>query len=139
MILHLELDGIDRHYGKKIVSAKITTHEEPYFGPADALELEFGDGSIIHIFDNGQACCEKRFMKTDDDVSSLVGNTLLEINSKPGPTQDLSDENYEELHETCFIDVLTSGGFITITNHNEHNGYYGGFILRVESVDGNGV
>ena len=28
--------------------------------------------------------------------------------------------------------ISINKGFITITNHNEHNGYYGGFGLAVD-------
>ena len=32
-------------------------------------------------------------------------------------------------HEVCFLEVGTDDGFITISNHNEHNGYYGGSLI----------
>ena len=37
----------------------------------------------------------------------------------------------DECHETTFVEVLTSAGFINFTAHNEHNGYYGGFYIRM--------
>jgi hypothetical protein len=33
------------------------------------------------------------------------------------------------VHETQFLIVDTTKGSFTIVNHNEHNGYYGGFGL----------
>ena len=69
-------------------------------------------------------------MTTDDDVQSLVGGTLTRIEAKPGP--DVDDGG--ECHETVFVEVGTDRGFITIVNHNEHNGYYGGFGLTITEI-----
>ena len=107
-------------YGKEIVEA--TIREE-------ALRLMFSDGSKIKIFDDGQSCCESRYMRTDDDVSSLIGHKLVRIEGKDGPNLNSYDD---DPHETCFVEIATDAGFITITNHNEHNGYYGGFALSIE-------
>lgn len=93
----------------------------------DKLTISFGDGSRIAIWDNGQSCCESRYMTCDDDVKSLVGQKLVRIEGKSGPD---ADGDYD-VHETCFVEIATDGGFITLTNHNVHNGYYGGFGLTV--------
>ena len=66
-------------------------------------------------------------MRTDDDVQALVGHVLLAIEEKPGP--DIDDD--DGCHETCFVEVVTSGAFVTLTNHNEHNGWYGDFNMVV--------
>lgn len=112
-----EFGGVE--YAGREISA-VTMDEE-------RLCLSFGDGTKIAIWDNGQDCCEHRYMTTDDDVQSLVGGKLRHIELKPGPTVE---EGWEE-HETCFVEIATDKGFITLTNHNEHNGYYGGFSLAI--------
>lgn len=96
----------------------------------EKLVIGFDDGVSIEVFDDGQQTDEVRYMSTDDDVSSLIGHQLVHIVSKDGP--DSKDE--DEVHETCFIEIATSGGFITLTNHNEHNGHYGGFTLTINEV-----
>lgn len=112
-----------KFYGCKITAASITD---------ERLTLAFDDGVSIVIRDDGQSCCEHRYMTCDDDVQSLVGQVLRSIEAKDGPTVD--DEF--DVHEQVFLEIATDGGFITIANHNEHNGYYGGFGLTVEIVDG---
>lgn len=107
-----------KFYGRTVVDAVIVDNR---------LSLSFSDGSKIGVWDNGQSCCESRYMSTDDDVKSLVGHKLVRIEGKPGADQE---GDYEE-HETCFVEVATDDGFITIVNHNKHNGYYGGFGLTV--------
>lgn len=94
----------------------------------ERLKIEFEDGSKIAIWDNGQSCCESRYMTTDDDVHSLVGGKLARIESKAGPG---STGSYGDEHEQVFVEIGTDKGFITIVNHNEHNGYYGGFGLTI--------
>lgn len=108
----------DEYYGKTIAAAEIKDNR---------LRIGFGDGKTIEIWDDGQSCCESRYMSTDDDPASLVGQTLTRIETKDAP--NLPDEYGE--HEQVFIEVGTDKGFITIANHNEHNGYYGGFGLTI--------
>ena len=33
----------------------------------DSLKISFNDGSILRLWDDAQACCEYRYMNTDDD------------------------------------------------------------------------
>jgi hypothetical protein len=94
----------------------------------NSLYIDFKEGKKIRIFDDGQSCCESRYMTTDDDLSQLVGKKLIHIASKPAPNEP---DEYGE-HEVCFVEVMTNDGFITIANHNEHNGYYGGFGLTID-------
>jgi hypothetical protein len=44
-----------------------------------------------------------------------------------------------DVHETCFVEVQATGGFITLVTHNEHNGYYGGFDPVIEDMAGQGA
>jgi hypothetical protein len=106
------------YYGQKIVSAAIND---------DRLCLALGNGKNIQIWDDGQSCCESRYMKCDDDLNKIVGGTLTRIEVKPGEGPAYE---YDE-HEIVFVEVGTDECFITIVNHNEHNGYYGGFGLTI--------
>jgi hypothetical protein len=96
----------------------------------NALFLTFDDG-VLRVFDDGQSCCEARYMVTDDDLDSFAGATLLDLSVEDGP--GVEDE-WGEAHEMQFLHVKTSKGSFTMSNHNEHNGYYGGFYLKAEFV-----
>lgn len=111
------------YYGLKILGANIIDNR---------LRLHLDGKKKIEIWDNGQSCCESRYLSTDDDVLSLVGGKLVRIEVKEGPNQEVE---YGGAHEICFVEVGTDKGFITLTNHNEHNGYYGGFDLTITEVD----
>lgn len=108
-------------YGRKIVAAKLDANE---------IHLTFADGSGAKIWDDGQSCCESRYMTCDDDLSKLVGGELRRVDTKPGPEVE---SEYDE-HEQVFIEIGTDECFVTVCTHNEHNGYYGGFGLSMDEV-----
>lgn len=108
----------DKYYGRTVAAAEMSD---------ERLRITFTDGAKIAIWDDGQSCCENRYMRTDDDLSSIVGGKLMRIEAKAGPDEQ---DDYGE-HEQVFVEVATDKGFITICNHNEHNGYYGGFGLTI--------
>lgn len=108
--------------GKTIIQATLNDSE---------IRLTFDDGTGIVIEDNGQSCCESRYITTDDDLHLIQGGQLLAIEVKDGP--DAEDQPYE-VHETQFLEIQTSVGFVQFVTHNEHNGYYGGFILDLKIV-----
>lgn len=104
--------------GKRITALKL--------GDDDALHFEFADGSRMKLSDEGQSCCEARYMQTDDDLESFVGAVLLGAETKDAP--DVEDE-LGGAHEVQFLEVKTDRGSFTMASHNEHNGYYGGFCV----------
>lgn len=107
--------------GETIVDASIWNDE--------TLVLSLGNGAKLRIMDNGQSCCESRYLTCDDDLSTFKGATLNSVEFAQGPCED---SERDEVHETGFVKVDTSLGGITLTTHNEHNGYYGGFDMRIE-------
>lgn len=110
--------SVQKYLGRTISAAKL--YEEQ-------LSLKFADGGGITIWDSGQSCCEHRYMTCDDDVQSLVGHKLMQITSRDGGMIEAGGEE----HETQFVEVSTDIGSIALVNHNEHNGYYGGFLLSI--------
>lgn len=117
------LSCLEAYLGRVVTSARIGN---------DCLVLSFEGGSKIVISDDGQICCENRYMSTDDDVQSLVGHKLVRIEVKDTSDVAFVENEGDREHEVCFLEIGTDDGFITIVNHNEHNGYYGGFCLSVQ-------
>lgn len=111
--------NIRDYYGRIIKSAKEHANE---------LLMEFEDGTTIRIFDDGRSCCELRYIRTDDSLQCLIGQTLLGVEVRFAKDAG----QYEEYHEVAFLDVRTEEGVISFSFHNEHNGYYGGFALAVD-------
>jgi hypothetical protein len=88
----------------------------------------FFDEGYLDLWDDGQSCCEYRHMYCDDDLSFFTGAKLQGIKIKDGPSKD----NDGDVSECQFLIIETDKGEITVANHNEHNGYYGGFYIKAE-------
>lgn len=94
------------------------------------LTLQFADGTGIAFKDEGQSCCEHRYMRTDDELVSFFGATFDGAEIKEAPPV----EGEYGSHEVQFLEIRTSKGALTMASHNEHNGYYGGFAIEVSAV-----
>lgn len=88
----------------------------------NALHIQFDDGTLV-IEDVMQNCCENRYMTCDDDLHYLEGQAFAGYRIADGPTTG-------DVHEQQFLIVDAALVSITVANHNEHNGYYGGFGVR---------
>ena len=108
--------------GKTIESASLQSD--------DALHVRFTDGSGIRFSDEGQSCCERRYMTTDDDLSQFAGAVFQGAELKEAPA---IEAKYDE-HDVQWLEVKTSKGCFTMASHNEHNGYYGGFAICVAAL-----
>jgi hypothetical protein len=82
----------------------------------------------LSFYDDGQNCCEQRYMVCDDDLSFYENAEFYGIEVKDGPAVEV---DYD--HKECqFLIVRTSAGEFTVANYNKHNGWYGGFSLVVK-------
>jgi hypothetical protein len=96
----------------------------------DTLNIYFEDGSILSLWDDGQTCCESRYMTTDDNLADFYDCILTNIELKDCDYYEEEDKIW--IHECQFLEITTDKGSFQIVNHNEHNGYYGGFSLQAE-------
>lgn len=92
----------------------------------DVITLKL-EGGQLKITDEGQSCCESRYLTTDDDLSVKPGERLhaIELTSC-----DEGKLDYDEFHDIQFLEIRTSLQTLTFSSHNEHNGYYGGFCIE---------
>ena len=113
---------------------KLADKEIKALGIVDnALLFTFADDTKMKLFDDQRCCCEKRYMHTDDDLSSFIGAELRGIETRKGQVKYLP-ETQNGVQESEFLIVSTSKGQFTVVNYNEHNGYYDGFEIRVVKV-----
>jgi hypothetical protein len=95
----------------------------------DDLVISFTDNTTLIVWDGGQSCCESRYMTTDDNLPDFNGTTLLDLELK---SVEYGDNDGWGEHEIQFLNIKTSEGVFTMVNHNEHNGYYGGFYVKAK-------
>lgn len=96
----------------------------------DTLFFTFEDGSRLNLYDGGQDCCEYRHAECDSDLSAFIGAIFYGVG-------DLREEERNDgvCHDVEFVDIKTDRGVFTLVNHNEHNGYYGGFSITARNPD----
>lgn len=111
------VEAIQAALGKKIMKVSLEENE---------LIFLFEDSTRLRVWDDGQSCCEDRYMRTDDDLTEYSGAALLDFELKTAPS---IPDDYGD-HEVQFLDVKTDKGVFQVANHNKHNGYYGGFYIR---------
>lgn len=99
----------------------------------DTCRIELPTHTLL-LEDEGQSCCEHRYMVCDDKLDAFIGAKLLDATIENAPKKEGDDD----VHEVQFLHVKTTKGSFTISNHNVHNGYYGGFgiVARIESKEG---
>jgi hypothetical protein len=93
------------------------------------FRITFWNG-VLSFIDDGQSCGESRYMTCDDDLTPFIGSKFMGAEVRSGP--DLEDE-WGSVHNQEFLIINTTKGSFTVANHNEHNGYYGGFNIVVQS------
>lgn len=94
---------------------------EAVFMCDEVIRFKFVNGTL-RVWDDGQSCCENRYMTTDDDLPSFVGAKLVSFDIVDAANVDTE----YDVHEQTFVKLETTAGTITLVSHNEHNGYYGG-------------
>jgi len=112
-----------KYYGRTIKKFKLVD---------DCIRLKFTDGATLSITDDGQSCCEARYITTDDEPGDLHGAVLTEIKEKDY-TYTNNDDGWD-CHEIVFLEFVTDKGSVVFETHNEHNGYYGGFALKIKEA-----
>ena len=101
----------------------------------EEMRISFVGGGTLRIWDNGQSCCETRYMTTDDDLPSFIGAKVVGLEDVAAPDIPYEGESYGDVHEQRFVKLETTAGTITLVTHNQHNGYYGGFDVVAKWED----
>jgi hypothetical protein len=121
---------VNPHYeglgpAEKVVGRKITALELR----DDVLQVTL-EGAALALADMGQDCCEERYMRTDDDLQSFVGATLFGVEVRAAPSIETGETRGDPCHDVEFLVVHTDRGDLTMSSHNEHNGFYEGFMVE---------
>ncbi len=116
----------------------------------NTIVFTFSDNTILTMFDSGNYWHHgRKYFHTDDDMNYFIGSQFLSAEVRLGPEKKLdkiiSDwtgelaPDYTDgdlIQESEFLIISTNKGQFTIVSYNEHNGYYGGFDLRVNIILG---
>lgn len=120
------VEAISRSLNKTIKEVRLFENDH-----VDALILTLDDGTLL-LRDEGQSCCEARYMTCDDDLATFAGSKIVGVELRDAPSIEVEDGDH---HDVQFLVVRTTGGEIVCSTHNEHNGYYGGFNVVAEFAE----
>lgn len=123
------VDAFKTSLGKKITKVELLKNKQIVYTTVDTLQITFEDGTTLVIWDDGQSCCESRYMMTDANLDSFVGAVLVDAEVADSPTDT---GEYGDVHEQQFLNIKTDKGVLDCVTHNEHNGYYGGFWIQAK-------
>lgn len=111
---------------------EVTNVDATELGTADGYEVITDKQRITVLIDNGQNCCENYgYLSSEDDLSSFVGASLLDVKLADTQLNDAmlerngfrsGDEFYGGI---MFVTFETDRGPFQLVAYNEHNGYYG--------------
>lgn len=93
----------------------------------DEVKITLEDGSVLTLHDDGQSCCETRYLTTDDDARGFLATHFLDVFRSD---IEVTNDEYGDPHEITFLRIQFGCGTLVVSAHNEHNGYYGGFSIR---------
>jgi len=124
-VVFYKIDPFPNVIGCTILSAELSD---------DQLMLSLDSGFTIAVFDGAQGIVELRYMRTGDDLTSLIGHKLLRIEAKIEPI--ITEPDCSNQHETCILVVTTDHSFVTLVSHNENDDpeYESGFAIQVRTV-----
>lgn len=114
--------AIKESLGKHITDIKLES---------DSLVVHFEDKTVLYLQDEVQSYCESRYMTTDDNLQEFCNSQFMDVELADGENKD---SEYGE-HEIQFLNIKTSKGTFQMVNHNEHNGYYGGFWITAKLLN----
>ena len=96
------------------------------------------------LIDQDQCCCESfGYLSTPDDFNDFIGADLLSIKRvtvndcvKQNDLEERMNQKFDPA-QTMFINIETSNGLLQLAAYNEHNGYYGHYVImgRLEIIE----
>lgn len=96
----------------------------------DDLFLNFAEKQCIAQLEAEGDCCAHAFF-TDLDVATSFPCKITGWEDVEGDTEDIDyghgEIGFGDVRDTCFVKIKTTKGYIDVTLHTDHNGYYGGW------------
>jgi len=100
----------------------------------DIVTFTFQDGGMIQYSVEGD-CCSHSWIEHLEVPNEVNYRTLVSVEDSPMDTPDaaIPDNEYEVIQSYRTTFRLDNGEAITLEYRNSSNGYYGGYLIRVNS------
>lgn len=119
-----DISDLGQFIGSRIKSVEF---KPQVMGEIDSIFITLHDDSVLRLYDDGQSCCEHRYMEVQSDLQWFENAMFLDAKVVSVHSTDEDDYGFTEVH---VLNIFTSVGVIVVVNYNSHNGYYGGFSMR---------
>lgn len=93
----------------------------------EVLMFETDQGDIAYITEAD--CCNSVWFNHFDNVEAF--NDAKVISFEPCGWLNVAEDDWS-VTELCFLKFVTTKGLCTIEIRNSHNGFYGGYIRKLE-------
>lgn len=97
----------------------------------DTLRFALSDGSDLYYYCQGD-CCSTSYFGYFRDLAKIIGKPIIsvqECNTVPGPPTRQEDDDVD------YINLITDECSAQLAHINSSNGYYGGWVNRIEDPD----
>ncbi len=95
------------------------------------VTLYTSDGSAYSLTLDGD-CCSRSYFTPEalQELKSLEGSTILEVDDRAGPSKDgLPETDGSNDVSWHFLVFVTDKGHVTVDWRNDSNGYYDGSVI----------
>ena len=100
----------------------------------EVITFTFEDGSTVKFAAEGD-CCSHSWIEHLEVPAVVSGRTLVEVQDERTGQETVGEyDDLRQFYQTIFR--LDNGDSIKIEYRNDSNGYYGGYLVRVGSTDG---
>lgn len=99
------------------------------------LSFLLKDGTVID-FDVHGDCCSRSYIEDIDNPEIFQDATFLSVETVSGHEEliDPDEDGYSsEVHKWTFYKFKTTKGMCTLSFRNESNGYYNGYLVRLDN------
>lgn len=100
---------------------------------SEVLTFKFEDGTQARFSVEGD-CCSHSWIEHMEVPQDVAGRTLVSVEDSPMETPDTVEQSEWEVvqsYRTTFR--LDNGEAITLEYRNSSNGYYGGYLVRLDA------
>lgn len=92
------------------------------------ISFSFTDGSVVRFRVEGD-CCSYSWIEHLEVPDDIAGQTIFEVREDPIVSDGIGE--YNDLLQVYHTRFRTPKGDIVLEYRNESNGYYGGYLVRL--------
>jgi hypothetical protein len=98
----------------------------------DTVTFTFQDGGTVRYQVEGD-CCSHSWIEHLEVPNEVNYRTLVSVEDVPMESEDVERDGWEVIQSYRTVFRLDNGEAVTLEYRNSSNGYYGGYLVRLDS------